>query len=304
MRIPQELIEQANQTDLVSFLESQGEELRPEGKRYRWKRHDSVMISGNRWYWNSKHQGGYPIQFVEEFFGLSFRDAVDLLIGRGTVIHLDTTAAHKKKAFTLPEKDSNNSHIIQYLTGRGISMDVINLFINRGDLYQEAGRFHNVVFVGRDTAGTPRYCFKRGTQDYEYQGHVHKFRCEPEGSDKRFSFSYAGSNNKLCLFESCIDLMSFMTLFPESRNTHMLSLGGIADDALRQYMTDHPDINCIFSCLDADPAGKEAYIRLAQIVPESFKFARMTPTRYKDWNELLQHSGEVTELYDIEQRAI
>ena len=36
-----------NQTDLVSFLNAQGEQLVKSGKEYRWKKHDSVTISGN-----------------------------------------------------------------------------------------------------------------------------------------------------------------------------------------------------------------------------------------------------------------
>lgn len=300
MRIPQEQIDQANQTDLVSFLQSHGEELRQEGNNYRWKKHDSVMISGNRWIRNSTKTGGYPIQFVETFFDLAFPDAVALLLGHGTIIH-PAPAAAKKKEFRLPDRDSNNDIVIKYLMSRGISLDVINIFIDRGDLYQEQGQYHNCVFLGRDLSGIPRYCFKRGTHDYvDREGKKRQFKNEPEGSDKRFSFSYAGSNHKLCLFESCIDLMSFLTLFPESRHTHMLSLGGTGDDALQQYIADHPDINFIFSCLDADPAGKEASLRISRNIPQSCRFARMIPTRYKDWNELLQHFGDVPKLYEIE----
>lgn len=304
MRIPQEQIDQANRTDLVYFLESQGEKVHKEGKNYRWNKY--VLIKGNKWVDydpNGKRQG-YPIQFVEIFFGLSFRDAVDRLLGNGRVIS-PATAAEQKKEFRLPDRDSNNDHVIKYLTKRGVSLEVINYFIDRGDLYQETGRFHNAVFLGRDLSGTPRYCFKRGTQDYtDREGKEHKFRNEPEGSDKRFSFSRTGSNNKLCLFESCIDLLSFMTLFPESRNTHLLSLAGTGTEALSQYVKDHPSINFIFLCLDNDPAGKQASERIGQSIPASFKVAKMIPTKFKDWNELLQHYGEVQKLYDIEQREI
>ena len=43
-----------NQTDLVSFLNEQGEQLMKSGREYRWKKHDSVTISGNRWYRHSQ----------------------------------------------------------------------------------------------------------------------------------------------------------------------------------------------------------------------------------------------------------
>ena len=50
MQYTEEQIIRANQTDLVSFLNAQGEQLMKSGKEYRWKKHDSVTVSGNRWY--------------------------------------------------------------------------------------------------------------------------------------------------------------------------------------------------------------------------------------------------------------
>ena len=76
----QEQIDRANQVDLVSFLQGQGEPLVRSGKEYRWKKHDSVTVHGNRWFRFSRSKGGYPIDFVMEFWGLSFPDAVEMLI--------------------------------------------------------------------------------------------------------------------------------------------------------------------------------------------------------------------------------
>ena len=41
MYYTQEQIDRANQADLVSFLQSQGEQLTRAGNEYRWKRHDT-----------------------------------------------------------------------------------------------------------------------------------------------------------------------------------------------------------------------------------------------------------------------
>ena len=48
MQYTEEQIIRANQTDLVSFLSAQGEQLGKSGKEYRWKKHDSVTVSGNQ----------------------------------------------------------------------------------------------------------------------------------------------------------------------------------------------------------------------------------------------------------------
>jgi hypothetical protein len=53
--------QRANSVDLVDFLQRQGEQLTRAGRDWRWKRHDSVTIRGNRWYRYSREQGGLAI---------------------------------------------------------------------------------------------------------------------------------------------------------------------------------------------------------------------------------------------------
>ncbi len=65
MYYTQEQIDHANQADLVSFLQSQGEQLTRAGNEYRWKRHDSLTVRGNKWYRHSQSKGGAPIDFVK-----------------------------------------------------------------------------------------------------------------------------------------------------------------------------------------------------------------------------------------------
>ena len=81
MYYTQEQIDRANRADLVSFLQSQGEQLTRAGNEYRWKRHDSLTVRGNKWYRHSQSKGGGPVDFVMEFFGRSFTEAVELLTG-------------------------------------------------------------------------------------------------------------------------------------------------------------------------------------------------------------------------------
>ena len=75
MQYTEEQIARANQTDLVSFLNAQGEQLVKSGREYRWKKHDSVTISGNRWYRHSQSKGGYPVDFVMEFYYATFSES-------------------------------------------------------------------------------------------------------------------------------------------------------------------------------------------------------------------------------------
>ena len=43
--------------------------------------HDSVMINKNEWYRFSQNKGGHAIDFMKEFYGLSFAEAVKELLG-------------------------------------------------------------------------------------------------------------------------------------------------------------------------------------------------------------------------------
>ena len=93
MYYTQEQIDRANQADLVSFLQSQGEQLTRAGQEYRWKRHDSLTIRGNKWYRHSQSKGGAPIDFVMEFFEKSFTEAIELLTGEKGAPHRRTDQA-------------------------------------------------------------------------------------------------------------------------------------------------------------------------------------------------------------------
>ena len=81
MQYSEEQVRRAKSTDLVSFLQSQGEKLIKSGKEYRWMAHDSVTVRGNCWFRHSRGTGGGPIDFVMEFYGLTFPEAMKKLTG-------------------------------------------------------------------------------------------------------------------------------------------------------------------------------------------------------------------------------
>ena len=149
MQYTEEQIARANQTDLVSFLNEQGEQLVKSGREYRRKKHDSVTISGNRWYRHSQSKGGYPVDFVMEFYYATFPEAVKMLIGEEGEGRQKSCPAPSKD-FRLPEKNKDNEMIVKYLTeSRELEKNLVMEWIVRGDIYEEK-KHHNVVFIGRD----------------------------------------------------------------------------------------------------------------------------------------------------------
>lgn len=305
----EEQIAKANEVDLVPFLSARGEQFKKSGKEYRWTTHDSVTIDKNQWYRHSQGSGGYPVEFLMEFYDMSFPEAVKELLGgdegvlsegTDTVLVEDgrsaIAASIPTKELVLPDKDEDQEHIMEYLTEkRRLNKDIVRVFLERGDIYQEKGTRH-VVFVGRDADGTPRHAGRRNAGEEQLRGDV-------SGSQKEYSFKslafWSTENRKkrlsrnLYVFESPIDLLSFITLYPKYwQENHYLSLGGVSGKALKKLLSERQDIEQIYLCLDNDKAGHEASAKLFDEIPTRYAVTQLVPEQ-KDWNEvLINQSGE------------
>ena len=284
MTYTQAQIDKANAVDLEEFLRAQGETLVRSGKEYRWKAHDSLTVCGNKWFRHSQSKGGFPVDFVMEFYGKSFPEAVQMLTGEPGEVQPETDPA-PSPAFRLPLRNVTNANILNYLTQeRKLSPSLVNFFIAAGDIYEDAAH-HNVVFVGRDADGHPRYASSRGIHE--------KFRQDAAGAEKAFGFAHRGTDKQLLVFEAPIDLLSFIELFPKNWQQHnYLSLGGVSGKALQQFLSERPDVERVFLCLDADKAGEDACKRLTALLPDTVSVTRIQPCM-KDWNDVLVHRAEI-----------
>ena len=284
MTYTQAQIDKANAVDLERFLRAQGETLVRSGKEYRWKAHDSLTVCGNKWFRHSQSKGGFPVDFVMEFYGKSFPEAVQMLTGKPGEVQPEADPA-PSPAFRLPLRNVTNANILNYLTQeRKLSPSLVNFFIAAGDIYEDAAH-HNVVFVGRDADGHPRYASSRGIRE--------KFRQDAADAEKAFGFAHRGTDKQLLVFEAPIDLLSFIELFPKNWQQHnYLSLGGVSGKALRQFLSERPDVERVFLCLDADKAGEDACKRLAALLPDTVSVTRIQPCM-KDWNDVLVHREDI-----------
>ena len=284
MQYTQAQIDRANAVNLEDFLRSQGETLIKSGREYRWKEHDSLTIRGNKWFRHSQSKGGYPVNFVMEFYGKSFPEAIQMLTGENGEGQTEATTAPPTE-FHLPLHSKTADRAIQYLTeSRGLNKTLVEAFLFSGDIYEDAKR-HNVVFVGRDQNGIPRYAHVRGTDE--------PFRQDITGSDKSYPFRYEGNGSQLFIFEAPIDLLSFICLYPRDWQTRSyLALGGVSGKALDHFLSERKDICQVFLCLDSDTAGSEASLRLAQNIPDGISVVRLVPAR-KDWNDVLRQKTDI-----------
>ena len=286
-----EQIQRADDTDLYVFLSGRGEQFKRCGKEYRWLRHDSVMINKNEWYRFSQNKGGHAIDFMKEFYGLSFAEAVKELLGEEGVGETNRRTAKEDAGrqkvcpiplpgLELPERNESCEIARKYLIEqRKLSEQLVDQMIAKGDIY-ESKNYHNVVFVGRDKEQNPRYAAMRGTDENRYRG-------EAKGSEKAYGFGHVGTDEKLFVFESPIDLLSYITAVPEEWEKHSyISLGGLSEKAMKRMYTEYPHIHSIYLCLDNDEPGNKRCRQFVSLIPEELSVYRLEPVK-KDWNECL-----------------
>ncbi len=284
----------ASEVDLVEFLRRQGEKLIRSGPEYRLASDHSVTVRGNGWYDHAVKEGGGPISFVQQFYDLSYPEAVTRLLGgeQGTFYASAPKQEEKpKKEFALPPAGQEMRRMYAYLLKhRFLDRDVINTFVRAGLLYESCERFkdreyHNAVFVGKDKNGVPRHAHKRSLNSLGKT-----FRINVEGSDPRCSFHYTGTSNRLYVFEAPIDLMSFLSRYPRGWQEHsFVALCGTAEHAMLWMLEQNPGLRTVCLCLDHDEAGIEASGRLAEILHEhGYDGVGMLQSEHKDWNEDLK----------------
>lgn len=291
MPIPDHLIEQARNADLLTYLQSQGYQLtNKHPNEHRLVEHDSLVISNNLWHWFSRNIGGNTLDFLTKYEGKPFRDAVFELTEKKAPSKTaqkkpppqPLTQLREKKTLQVLPPVPDNARVFSYLQGRGIHPKIIQHCIDEVVLYSD--QRNNVVFIGNDNDCIPRYAALRSmTSDY---------KGDAPGSDKRYGFSLQPDtpSKNLYVFESPIDALSFITLeFPDEQlKSHYLALGGVSPLALEQYLSDHAEINTVFLCLDNDPPGREATAKFKNMLWEKgYTVHDLPPGRGKDYNEYL-----------------
>ena len=227
-----------------------GQERRGAYAIYTTRTHDSLKISNGKWMWWSRGIGGRSaLDYLIKVKDYSFLEAVELLAGQANIQPPLSVSEQLpvEKHLLLPKENRYHTNVFSYLTGRGIDNDIVRFCIETGRIYESAYH-HNAVFVGMDQQGKPQYAALRGINT--------DFIGEANGSDKNHSFSIPAEkmSDKVHVFESAIDLLSYATMQKldgkEWRMEHLLSLAGVYQSAkeiekskvpaaLTRFLTEH-----------------------------------------------------------------
>ncbi|MBP3505954.1 MAG: DUF3991 domain-containing protein [Lachnospiraceae bacterium] len=291
-RFTEEQLEQVNHINIIAYAKSQGYPVEEYSKDYyRIPGFGGLLLEPDKWYWEAEHRGGGPIQFVMAMKHLPWVEAVKELLNIDLESNTDflyhpTERKSKtvdKSNFRLPPKNTTYKHIFAYLVNaRKLDAELVQDLVKNHKLYEDKNE--NCVFVGYDKNGIERFAALRGTKTQR------PFKGDAAGSDKRYAFSIEGTTDALYIFESPIDLISYLTLLKQSGikySDHYISLSGISTAALELYMEEHPDIRKLIVCTDNDTAGEDAFIQIYKAYGLTYEVKRQSPKPYKDFNELL-----------------
>ena len=280
--------ERANTVDLVELLRQRGEKLLRSGREYRLENDHSITVRGSEWYDHDSRQGGHPVSFVQHYYGMSYQEAMEFLL-KGTYPVAGNRETEPPKPFALPPPHQNMRRVYAYLMKqRQIDGAIITHFVRKGLIYEDA-QYHNCVFVGTDEDGVPRHAHKRSTNS-----RGKSFKVNVEGSRPQYSFHHVGRDNLLYVFEAPIDMLSFLTLYPEDWQAHSyVALCGTGGQAMHWILEQNQHLRDVVLCLDNDGPGQSAAKRLqAELQDGRYHSGILLPV-YKDWNEDLV-SGALT----------
>jgi hypothetical protein len=200
------------------------------------------------------------------------------------------------KPFVLPQQNKSMRRVYAYLLQkRCIDREILNAFARKKLIYESCEKskdgtkeYHNAVFVGFDEHGVPRHGHKRGlyTMGQSYRGNI-------EGSDPKCSFHYLGGDDTLYVFEAPIDLLSYISLFPEEWQEHnYVACCGTSSIPVMEMLRQLPQLRQVYLCLDNDDAGHAASNRMSKLLAEQGILVEQLLPREKDWNDDLKAEQE------------
>ena len=207
-----EEIQIAKAVDLVDLAEQIGIPLKRKGRFYQAVGMDSVMIfNRSSWCRFSQGVGGSTIDFLEYFRNMDFVEAVKYLLEFAGYIRTETMQKFQperqigkieetkqkkdipKEPFVLPSKSETSRRLYGYLIKqRKLSKQMIDFWVKKGILY-ESGTYHNLVFVGKDPEGIPRFASQRGTMDK----YGKPFKGDVTGNDKTYGVNLVDQNSDM-----------------------------------------------------------------------------------------------------------
>ena len=242
-----ERIEYARSRSILDVSHDLGIELIKSGREYRWKEHDSFVVTPekNLWNWFSRGTGGDVLSLVEMMKEANFNQAVDYL-NDGTfstfekVEEIQEPFSYYLQPYEQPFEEGRS-----YLKEvRGLSDETIDFFLKKGVLAQATALINDVkepviVFKTLDASGQLVGASLQGIREdwekWEKHGYAKQIMKNSDGMNGMHID--IGQPNRLVFAESPIDLMSYYELNKEKlSNVRLVAMDGLKDETISRYL--------------------------------------------------------------------
>lgn len=244
-----ERIEIARSRDILDVASELNMELVQSGRDYRWKEHDSLVISPdkNLWKWFSRNLGGDVISLVETIKETDFNQSVNFLNDGEFKTFQRVERSEEPFNYYLKPYEQPFIEARAYLREeRGLSDDTIEFFLEKGVLAQANTKVHGSI--------EPVIVFKSLTQEGEIigaqlQGIEANWKKWPErGYAKKIVNNSDGMTGlhvdigqpkRLIFTESSIDLMSYYELHKDSlQDVRLVSMDGLKEATIGRHLAE------------------------------------------------------------------
>ncbi|CIO02729.1 DNA primase [Streptococcus pneumoniae] len=255
-----ERVEFARSRDILDVANELQMELVRSGRDYRWKEHDSLVISPdkNLWKWFSRNTGGDAISLVETIKEVSFNQSVDFLNDGNFKEFQMVERPQEDFKYYLEKYEQPFSAGRDYLRNqRGLSDETIDYFLEQGVLAQANAKLD---YFAEGTGGVttnaiePVIVFKslssssgevvgaslQGIQENWEKWPKHGYaKVIMKNSDPMTGIHVdIGSPKRLIFTESPIDLMSYYELHKDSlQDVRLVSMDGLKESTIGRHLS-------------------------------------------------------------------
>ena len=252
-------VEFARSRDILDVANELQMELVRSGRDYRWKEHDSLVISPdkNLWKWFSRNTGGDAISLVETIKEVDFNQSVDFLNDGNFKEFQLVERPQEDFKYYLEKYEQPLSAGRDYLRNqRGLSYETIDYFLEQGVLAQanakldyfvegNGGNSTNaiepvIVFKSLSSSGEVVGASLQGIQENWEKWPKHGYaKVIMKNSDPMTGIHIdIGSPKRLIFTESPIDLMSYYELHKDSlQDVRLVSMDGLKESTIGRHLS-------------------------------------------------------------------